>query len=125
LGAHKQWELPWDLTVPAAYALVANRYIHEYSITEEQLAAIPVTQRRHASLHPLAHKRAPITVTEVLASRFIAAPLRLLDCCPNSDGGAALIVSASDAVRDTRDAQVTVLGAGQGIPLSTSWRRHC
>jgi acetyl-CoA acetyltransferase len=114
LGAHKQWELPWGLTVPAAYALVADRYLHEYNVAVEQLAAIPVTQRRHASLHPLAHKRTPITVEEVLASRMIAAPLRLLDCCPNSDGGAALIVSAADVARDSRDGRVAILGAGQG-----------
>lgn len=114
LGAHKQWELPWGMTVPAAYALVASRYLHEYDVSPEQLAAIPVTQRRHASLHPLAHKRTPINVQDVLASRMIASPLRLLDCCPNSDGGAALIVSAADASKDTRAGGVAVLGAGQG-----------
>lgn len=114
LGAHKQWELPWGLTVPAAYALVASRYLHEYAVSEEQLAMIPVAQRRHASLHPLAHKKTPISVAEVLQSRMIATPLRLLDCCPNSDGGAALIVSSAAAARDTPHGGVAILGAGQG-----------
>lgn len=114
LGTHKQWEVPWGLTVPSAYALIASRYLHEYNVTPEQLAAIPVTQRRHAGLHPLAHKRTPITVEDVLASRMVAHPLRLLDCCPNSDGGAALIVSAPGAARDTPHARVAVLGCGQG-----------
>ena len=114
LGAHKQWELPYGVTVPAAYALVASRYLHEYGVSPEQLAAIPVTQRYHAGLHEKAHKRAAISVEDVLASRVIASPLRLLDCCPNSDGGAALVVSAAAAAADARDARVTVLGAGQG-----------
>lgn len=114
LGVHKQWELPWGLTVPAAYALVASRYLHEYAVTVEQLAAIPVTQRRHAMLHPLAHKRTPITVQDVLESRMVASPLRLLDCCPNSDGGAALVVSSADAAADSPSSKVAILGAGQG-----------
>jgi acetyl-CoA acetyltransferase len=114
LGAHKQWEAPWGLTVPSAYALVASRYMHEYGVAPEQLAAIPVTQRYHASLHPKAHKRKPITIEDVLTSRMIASPLRLLDCCPNSDGGAALVISAADAARDAPDGSVGILGAGQG-----------
>lgn len=114
LGVHKEWEAPSGLTVPSAYALIASRYVHEYGIKPEELAAIPVTQRYHASLHPLAHKRTPITVEDVLTSRMIASPLRLLDCCPNSDGGAALVVSAADAAHDAPDGSVGVLGAGQG-----------
>jgi len=114
LGAQKQWELPHGLTVPAAYALIANRYMHEYGVDESQLAAIPVTQRRHASLHPRAHKRTPISIEDVLQSRMIATPLRLLDCCPNSDGAGALIISSADTARDMRHPAIEILGAGQG-----------
>lgn len=113
-GTHAQFEYPYGATVPAAYALIASRYLHEYGVAMGDLAAIPVTQRRHASLHPLAHKRTPITIDDVLSSRLIASPLRLLDCCPNSDGGAALLVSAADAAADTRKSRVSILGAGQG-----------
>jgi acetyl-CoA acetyltransferase len=113
-GTHAQFEYPYGATVPAAYALIASRYMHEYSVTVEALAAIPVTQRRHASLHPLAHKRTPITIEDVLSSRMIASPLRLLDCCPNSDGGAALLVSAAQPAADTRRQGIAILGAGQG-----------
>jgi acetyl-CoA acetyltransferase len=113
-GTHAEFEYPYGATVPSAYALIASRYMHEYGVTADSLAAIPVTQRKHASLHPLAHKRMPITVADVLSSRMIASPLRLLDCCPNSDGGAALVVSAADAAADTRHASVAILGVGQG-----------
>jgi len=110
---HAQFERPYGISVPASYALVAQRYLHEYGATPEQLAAIAVEHRRHASRHPQAHKRDPITIDDVMRSRVISSPLRLLDCCLVSDGGAAVVVSAPDAARDTR-APVRVLGMGQG-----------
>lgn len=109
---HRQFEVPYGMTIPACYALVAQRYMHEYGVTREQLAAISVTQRRHASLHPGAHLKTPITVEEVCASRTIASPLRLLDCAPNSDGGSAALVSAAGS-SPRRARAVGILGAGQ------------
>ncbi|MGB3070924.1 MAG: thiolase family protein [Ottowia sp.] len=110
---HPQFEQPHGMSVPAAYALVAQRYMHEYEATPEQLAAIAVEHRRHAARHPGAHMRDPLQIEDVMRSRLISSPLRLLDCCLVSDGGAAVVVSASDAARDTR-APVSLLGAGQG-----------
>lgn len=111
---HPQFERPYGISVPASYALVARRYLHEYGATLEQLAAIAVEHRRHAARHPKAHKRDPITLADVMTSREIASPLRLLDCCLISDGGAALVVSAGDAARDTARRPIGILGAGQG-----------
>lgn len=111
---HPQFERPFGISVPAAYALVAQRYMHEYGITSEQLAAIAVEHRRHAGRHPKAHMRAPLSVEQVLASKKIADPLHMLDCCLISDGGAALIVSSREAAHDTRGKAVEILGAGQG-----------
>jgi acetyl-CoA acetyltransferase len=111
---HPQFERPFGIGVPAAYALVAARYMHETGVRPEQLAAIAVEARRHAGRHPKAHKRDPITVEQVLASREIATPLRMLDCCLISDGGAALVVSSRAAARDARGTPVEILGAGQG-----------
>ena len=111
---HAQFERPYGISVPAAYALVAQRYLHEFGGTLEQLAAIAVQHRAHAALHEKAHMRAPITIGDVMASREISSPLRLLDCCLISDGGAALVVSASAAARDAPHAQIAILGAGQG-----------
>ena len=111
---HPQFERPFGISVPASYALVARRYMHEYGVTSKQLAAIAVQHRKHAGRHPKAHKRAPITVADVLASKSIASPLHLLDCCLVSDGGAAVVVSSREAVADTRHRPIEVLGAGQG-----------
>ncbi len=111
---HPQFERPFGISVPASYALVAQRYMHETGATSEQLAAIAVEHRRHAGRHPKAHQRAPITVADVLASKPIASPLRMLDCCLISDGGAAVVVSSRAAARDTRGRPVEILGAGQG-----------
>jgi acetyl-CoA acetyltransferase len=111
---HPQFERPFGISVPASYALVARRYMHEFGTTSEQLAAIAVEHRRHASRHPKAHKRDPITIDQVLASREIASPLRMLDCCLISDGGAALVVSSKAAANDTRSKPIEILGAGQG-----------
>jgi acetyl-CoA acetyltransferase len=111
---HPQFERPYGISVPASYALVAHRYMHEYGVTLEQLAAIAVETRAHAGRHPNAHKRLPISIADVMASRVISSPLRLLDCCLISDGGAAMVVSALEAARDAPHRPVAILGAGQG-----------
>jgi acetyl-CoA acetyltransferase len=111
---HPQFEVPYGPTIPAFYALVASRYMHEHGVTSEHLAHVAVTMRDHAGRHPGAQMRKPITVADVLASRMIARPLRLLDCCLVSDGGVAVVVSAPDAARDTARPGVALIGAGQG-----------
>ncbi len=110
---HAELEQPYGISIPAAYALVARRYMHEYGATPEHLGAIAVTHRAHAARHPKAQMRTPITLDDVARSKPIATPLRLLDCCLISDGGAAVVVSAADAARDSRRQGVTILGAGQ------------
>jgi acetyl-CoA acetyltransferase len=106
---HPVYEVPLGATIPAYYALVAARYLHEYGITEADLAELAVLMRRHATAHPGAQFRDPITVADVMASKSIAAPLKLLDCCPVSDGGAAFVVS-----RDRTNAfGVRIIGVGQ------------
>ncbi len=111
---HPEFERPYGFFIPAAYALVAHRYMHEYGTTPEQLAAVAVAHRKHAALHPKAHMRTPITVDDVLQSRPIATPLHLLDCCLISDGGGAIVVSSGDCARDLAHRPVALLGAGQG-----------
>lgn len=111
---HPQFERPFGISVPASYALVARHYMHEFGVTPEHLAVIAVEHRRHAGRHPKAHKREPITVEQVLASKEIASPLRMLDCCLISDGGAALVVSSKAAAADVRAKPIEILGAGQG-----------
>lgn len=90
---HPVYEVPLGPTIPAYYGLVASRYMHEYGVTEEDLAEFAVLMRRHAADHPGAQFHERITVADVMASKPVASPLKLLDCCPVSDGGAAFVVS--------------------------------
>src|SRR5699024_5300988 len=107
---HPQFERPFGLSVPAAYALVAQQYMHTHGVTSEHLAAVAVAHRKHAARHPKAQRRDPITVDDVLNSRLIASPLHLLDCCQISDGGAAVVVSRESAGQRS----LPILGVGQG-----------
>jgi acetyl-CoA acetyltransferase len=106
---HPDYEVPLGPTIPAYYGLVASRYMHEYGVTQEDLAEVAVLMRRHASAHPGAQFHAPIAVADVMASKPVALPLKLLDCCPVSDGGAAFIVSREP----TTDTHVRIRGCAQ------------
>ena len=108
---HPDFERPYGISIPASYALVAQRYMHEYGVTLDDLGAIAVAMRTNAARHPGAHMRETLTMEDVAASRVISSPLRMVDCCLISDGGAAVIVSARSAAPRAR---VTVAGAGQG-----------
>jgi acetyl-CoA acetyltransferase len=90
---HPDYEVPLGPTIPAYYGLVASRYMHEYGVSEEDLAEFAVLMRDHAADHPGAQFRERISVADVMGSKPVALPLKLLDCCPVSDGGAAFVVS--------------------------------
>ena len=109
------FEAPFGPTIVGSYALVAQRHMHEYGTTGEQLAEIAVTMRRHAGLNPEAKYREPITVEDVLASRIISSPLHLLDCCVISDGGGALVLTSVERARDLRRPPVVILGAAEAL----------
>ena len=106
---HPVYELPFGPTIPAYYGLVASHYMHRHGLDEEDLAEFAVLMRRHAAGHPGAQFTDPIAVADVMASRRIASPLKLLDCCPVSDGGAAFVVSR-ERVSGRR---VRIRGCGQ------------
>jgi acetyl-CoA C-acetyltransferase len=110
-----QFEAPLGPTVLNSYALVAQRHMHEFGTTAEQLAEIAVTIRRHAGLNPAAKFREPITVEDVLASRIVSSPLHLLDCCIITDGGGAIVVTKADRVPDLRKKPVRILGGSEAL----------
>jgi acetyl-CoA acetyltransferase len=101
-----------DLSPISAYALAAQRHMHEYGTTGEQLAEVAVTARRWAALNPRALMREAITIDDVLRSPMISSPLHRLDCCVMTDGGGAVIVTSAERARDLRKKPVYVLGSG-------------
>jgi acetyl-CoA acetyltransferase len=109
---HPQFELPYGPTLISAYAFAATRHMHEYGTTEEHLAQVAVSIRKHASLHPTAQKRRPLSIDEVLASKMISWPLTKDMCSIVSDGGGALVVTSLERARDLRKPPVVLLGAG-------------
>jgi acetyl-CoA acetyltransferase len=86
--------------------------MHERGITSAQLAAVAVTQRRHAALHPGAAQRTPISIADVLASPIVSTPLHLLDCCLVTDFQAAAVVVSPKLAAGMSDA-VPILGTGE------------
>lgn len=103
---------PYGLSLVGAYAMVAQRHMHEFGTTSEQLAEIAVGVREFAGLNPDAQYRDPITVDDVLNSRMIADPLHKLDCCVVSDGGGAVIMTTAERAADLAQPAVHVRSAG-------------
>lgn len=96
----------------AWYAMDAMRYMHETGATREQLAAVAVKNRHHASLNPLAQYRKPITLEEVLAQRPIVEPLGLYDVPPRGDGAACLVLASEEVAKSLGRPYVLVRGRG-------------
>jgi acetyl-CoA acetyltransferase len=112
-GGPGQYEVPYGLTLVGAYAFAGERHMAEFGTTPEQLAAIAVSCREHASHNPNARYRDPITVEDVVTSPMIASPLHRLDCCVVTDGGGAIVVTSAERARDCRKPVVYVLGYGE------------
>ncbi|MZR13418.1 thiolase family protein [Maritimibacter sp. DP07] len=106
---HADHEVPFGATVPGYYALLASHYLAHSGATREELAHIAAYMRRHGGMTEGAHVPDPITVEEAMDTRVIADPLRLADCCPISDGAAALLISAKPSAQGA----VRLAGAGQ------------
>ncbi|MGW0365031.1 lipid-transfer protein [Streptomyces sp. NPDC002990] len=115
-GAALGWALPWGLLTPASWvAMAAQRYLHAYGLTPEAFGHVAVTDRRHAANNPAAYFYGkPITLADHAASRWIVEPLRLLDCCQETDGGQALVVTSTERARGLRHAPAVITAAAQG-----------
>jgi acetyl-CoA acetyltransferase len=103
-------DLGWPGPV-AAYALIAQRHMHEFGTRRQDLAEVAVAARRWAQLTPGATAQAPLTLDDVLASRMVASPLTARDCCLVTDGGGALVVVSSQRARSMRQAVYVLAGA--------------
>jgi len=117
------WLLPVGMLSPVCQvAPYHTRYLHEYGVTREQLAWLPVTQRAHAARNPDAVYRTPLTVDDYLASRMISWPICLYDCDVPVDGATAIVVSAADTARDLR-APVRIEAMAGVVDGRPSWEQ--
>jgi acetyl-CoA acetyltransferase len=111
------WSSPFGILTPASWvAMFATRMMHEYGVTSEDFGRIAVADRKHAATNPAAFfYEQPITIEDHQASRWIVEPLHLLDCCQESDGGQAFLVTTVERARDLAQPAVIVEAAAQGM----------
>ncbi|MET7478058.1 lipid-transfer protein [Streptomyces sp. NPDC005648] len=128
-GAALGWALPFGLLTPASWvAMAAQRYLHTYGLTPEAFGQVAVVDRKYASTNPAAYFYGrPITLADHAASRWIVEPLRLLDCCQETDGGQAIVVTSLERARDLPNSPAVIAaaaqGAGRGQEQMTSFYR--
>jgi acetyl-CoA acetyltransferase len=113
---YNPYETPYRPFLPAAaYAMAANRHMHEFGTTREQMAQVAVAAREWALLNPAAWEKKPLTVADVLNARPISDPFTVRDICLVTDGGGAIILTKADRARSMKQKPVYVLGCGQSI----------
>jgi acetyl-CoA acetyltransferase len=115
--AQFSWTSSYGLLTPASWvAMFATRMMHEFGITSEDFGRVAVADRRHAANNPAAHfYQQPITLEDHQSSRWIVEPLHLLDCCQETDGGQAMLVTTVERARDLKQPSVVVEAAAQGM----------
>jgi acetyl-CoA acetyltransferase len=113
---YRSWINPYGLLTPAQHvAMFARRYMHAYGVTSEDYGRVAVTMRKHAAVNPRAwFYGKPLTLAEHQASRWIAEPLHLYDCCQETDGGQAMVVVSAERARDLRQPPAIITAAAQG-----------
>ncbi len=115
------WCVPFGAMTPASWAaLQCSRYMHTYGVSNRDLGYLAVQQRKYAATNPKAwFYGKPITIEDHQASKWIQEPwLRLLDCCQESDGGVAILVTSLERARDLKQPPVKIVGATQSIPYN-------
>ena len=111
-----QFEQPFGpMGPPSMFTIPVLRYMKTYGVTEEQIAQVCVVQREWAAKNPRATFKTPITTEDVLSSRMIAWPFRLLMCCLVTDGGGALILTSAERAKDFKTKPVYILGTGESV----------
>ena len=120
-----QYQVPYGYaTPPQQFAMVAREYLDNYGATSEDFGAVAIAQRWYAERNDRALMREPLTLEDYLASRWIVEPLRLFDCCLETDAAVAVVLTASERARNLRHAPVTISGAmwGSGHTLFSNRR---
>ena len=120
-----EFEMPLGTNAPAQfYAHMARRHMETFGTRSEQFAEVAMTCRRHAQMNPRAMMQKPMTLADHQSSRMIADPLRLFDCCLESAGAAAVVVSRAEQAPDLAQQPVYISGVAEGHPDSPSAITH-
>lgn len=115
VGDVRAFQMPWGMLTPAhQFGQFARRHMIEHGTTSEHFGHVAVTLRHHGSRNPRAMMRTPITLADHQASRMIADPLHLLDCCIESDGACAVVVTSAERARHLKHPPALITGATQG-----------
>ncbi|EQD43246.1 acetyl-CoA acetyltransferase, partial [mine drainage metagenome] len=106
--ADHEWEVVFGATLPALWAMIARRHMHDHGTTREQLARVAVQDHEMAGKNPRAHYRNRLTVEQVLGASEVAEPLGMLDCAPLSDGAAAVVLGPLEGARQHTDSPIRI-----------------
>ncbi len=121
-AADHEWEVVFGATLPALWALLARRHMHQYGTTREQLAQVPVHAHAMAARNPNAHYRNKLTLEQVLGAGPVAEPLGMLDCAPFSDGAAAVVLGPLETARKHTDTPIRI--AASEVACDTMALQH-
>jgi acetyl-CoA C-acetyltransferase len=115
LARDRGWDYPLGLIAPANFALHVARFMYEYDVQPEHLAMVAVKNHHNAVTNPIAHLRNEVTIEQVLAAPRVVGPFGVLDCTPQSDGAAALLLTSGEVAARYTDRPVWVRGVGLGL----------
>ncbi len=112
---HWSWYMPYGMLTPASWvAFCAQRYMHEYGATSEDLCQIALSTRKHAVNNPnAAFYEKPLTREDYFGSKMVTEPLRLFDCCQETDGGCAMVITSPERAKDLKQKPALVRGVSQ------------
>jgi len=122
-GADIQWEAPFGTMMPAYYALHARGHFERFGTTEEDLGLIRLKSSTYGPLNDRAVFRKSLTLEKILEPKYIASPLKMMDCCANADGSSCVILASEDRAKDFAKKPVWILGLGMATaPINMTLR---
>jgi len=125
MGSDEQWESKAGATFASLHAMIAQSHIDEYGTTREEMSAVSSKNHYHASMNPMAQFPFKLSPEAVSNSGIVSSPLRMLDCAPNSDGAAAVVLCASDKSSKYTKKAIKIIGSGQASDtLSLHHRKY-
>ena len=112
---HWSWYMAYGMLTPVSWvAMIDNGYMHEYGVTAEHLAEVAISQRNFAQANPMAYGYGkPLSMEQYMSSRMVSEPLRLYDCCQETDGGCALLITSTERARDLRQKPAVIRAVSQ------------